>query len=169
MANKNIILDTIYVLPLFGIDITLTKSFPNEIKKLWKHGIQDCSIYMPNACLIEVLYKLNKEFRQKSDAKILDRYSLILPTILTSPIVKLYDCFSDITSSQIAMAIRKKGHNDIMDCWIASCSVALQGVLVSEDEALKKVIKQIPEFDNISIFSWIEFKENIGYNGGFIE
>jgi hypothetical protein len=162
MANKNIILDTTYVLPLFGIDISLNKSSINEIKELWKHGLKDCSIYIPYACLIEVIFKLNREFRHKPDINILNRYSLIFPTIQTSSIVKMFDCFMDVTTSQTATKIREKGHDDVMDCWIASSAVTLQGTLISEDDTLKKILDQIPEFTNIPILSWVEFKKQFG-------
>ena len=36
----DLILDTTYVLPLFGLKLEITKTFDNELKKLWKNGLK---------------------------------------------------------------------------------------------------------------------------------
>ena len=58
----------------------------------------------------------------------------------------------------IASIIRHSGHPDIMDCWISATAVALNGMLLSEDDELKKKLKDIPETKDIVVTSWLGFK-----------
>ena len=61
----------------------------------------------------------------------------------------------------IASIIRHSGHPDFMDCWIAATAAVLNGILLSEDVELKKILKNIPETKNLSVSSWKEFKMKI--------
>ncbi|MHA1360908.1 MAG: hypothetical protein ACTSRC_22530 [Candidatus Helarchaeota archaeon] len=87
MTNiKSIVLDTTYVLPLFGIEIVQAQGFQDFIVKLWKKGIAGYKVYLPSTCLTETVFKLPSEYKTKGDISILQRYQLILPTVLNSPI-----------------------------------------------------------------------------------
>jgi len=154
MKNINsIILDTTYVLPLFGIKIELSLKFEEQIKLLWKNGINEYKVFLPSVCLIETVFKLLNEYRKKNDFKILDRYQLILPTILNSPI-DMFNPELNSKASLIASLIRHSGHMDFMDCWIAGAAVALEGILLTEDKELEKVLRTIPETKTVIIWSW---------------
>lgn len=154
MKNINsIILDTTYVLPLFGIKIELSLKFEEQIKLLWKNGINGYKVFLPSVCLIETVFKLLNEYRKKNDFNILDRYQLILPTILNSPI-DMFNPELNPKASLIASIIRHSGHLDFMDCWIAGAAVALEGILLTEDKDLEKVLRTIPETKTVIIWSW---------------
>ncbi|MCK4478918.1 MAG: PIN domain-containing protein [Candidatus Lokiarchaeota archaeon] len=154
MKNINsIILDTTYVLPLFGIKIELSLKFEEQIKLLWKNGINEYKVFLPSVCLIETVFKLLNEYRKKNDFKILDRYQLILPTILNSPI-DMFNPELNSKASLIASLIRHSGHMDFMDCWIAGAAVALEGILLTEDKELEKILRTIPETKTVIIWSW---------------
>lgn len=154
MKNINsIILDTTYVLPLFGIKIDITSKFQDEIKVLWKKGITGYNIYLPSTCLIETMFKLLNEYRKKNDVTILQRYQLILPTVLNSPI-NIFNPELNTKASLIASVIRHSGHSDFMDCWIAGTAAALKGILITEDRELKKILKNIPETKLMIVWSW---------------
>ncbi|KKL15212.1 hypothetical protein LCGC14_2507850 [marine sediment metagenome] len=156
MKNVNsIILDTTYVLPLFGIKIEISLKFEEQIKLLWKNGINEYNIYLPSVCLIETVFKLLNEYRKKKDFHILDRYQRILPTVLNSP-VNLFNPELNPKASLIASIIRHSGHLDFMDCWISGSAVALDGILLTEDKELEKVLRTIPETKAIIISSWNE-------------
>jgi hypothetical protein len=43
-----------------------------------------------------------------------------------------------------------------MDCWISGAAVALDGILLTEDEELEKVLRTIPETKAVIIWSWNE-------------
>ena len=154
MTNINsIVLDTIYVLPLFGIKIELSQKFQDEIKLLWKKGIKGCDVYLPSTCLIETLFKLLNEYRKKKDFNILKRYQLILPTVLNSPI-KIFNSELNPKASLFASIIRHSGHLDFMDCWIAGTAAALQGILITEDKELEKALQNIPETKTVITWAW---------------
>ena len=154
MKNINsIILDTTYVLPLFGIKIDINSIFQDEIKVLWKKGITEYNIYLPSTCLIETMFKLLNEYRKKNDVTILQRYQLILPTVLNSP-VNIFNPELNTKASLIASVIRHSGHSDFMDCWIAGTAAALKEILITEDKELKKILKNIPETKLMVVWSW---------------
>ena len=150
---SSIILDTTYVLPLFGINIEISQKFQNEIKLLWKNGIKGYDVFLPTTCLIETNFKLLNEYRTKKDLSILERYQLILPTVLNSPI-KIFNSELNPKASLIAAIIKHSGHLDFMDCWIAGAAVALQGILLTEDKLLEKVLHGIPETKSVITWSW---------------
>ena len=156
MKNINsIILDTTYVLPLFGIKIGLSQKFQEEIKLLWKNGIKEYNIFLPSTCLVETVFKLINEYRKQNNFSILDRYQLILPTVLNSPI-NIFSPELNPKASLIASIIRHSGHYDFMDCWITGAAVALDGILLTEDKELVKVLRTIPETKSVIIWSWNE-------------
>ncbi|MHA1274741.1 MAG: PIN domain-containing protein [Promethearchaeota archaeon] len=156
---KSIILDTTYILPLFGIEINLSKPFLEDLKKIWKNEIEDFKIYLPSICLIESMYKLLNEYNKKKNFEILERYYKIIPTILNLPI-EIFYCELNPIISLNAAKIRHYGHKDFMDCWIAGTALFLNGILLSEDTQLKSIIKQIPEFKHLEIWSWDDLKKH---------
>ncbi len=154
MKNINsVILDTTYVLPLFGIKMDLSPDFQEKIKLLWKNGLKGHKVYLPSTCLIETVFKLLNEYKKKEDFSILERYQLILPTVLNSPI-KIFNPELNPKASLIASIIRHSGHSDFMDCWIAGTAVVLNGILLTEDNELEKVLSGIPETKSIIVWSW---------------
>ena len=159
-SSKSLIIDTTFILPLFGIKIHISKGFQEEIKKIWNNSIKGYDVYLPSICLIETVFKLLGEYKKTNDYSILDRYQKILPTILNLPI-NLFNCELNPKASMIASIIRHNGHVDFMDCWIAGCAVALDGILISNDNELKTNLKKIPETKKLIIWSWEEFRKNM--------
>jgi predicted nucleic acid-binding protein len=155
---KVAILDTTFVLPLFGIDVELAPGFKQALRSTWKHGIDGYKLVLPTVCLLEVGYKLNKEYRERGDKQILDRYPTVLPTVTRSNVVRMHDPHLDPVASSAAMEIRAAGHPDLLDCWIAGSAIALEGTLVTEDDTLKDVIRSIPAFAKVVILSWGGFQ-----------
>ena len=150
---NSLVLDTTYVLPLFGIRFDFSQDFQEEIKLLWKKGIEGFKIYLPSTCLIETVFKLLSEYRKNKDFSILERYQLILPTVLNSPI-NIFNPELNTKASLIASIIRHSGHSDFMDCWIAGATAALNGILLTEDTELERILKIIPETKSVIIWSW---------------
>ena len=161
MQIQKLILDTTYILPLFGINIKDLARINEGIKLIWKGGIREFEVYLPTICLIEVLFKLISEYRKTNDSTILNRYPLAIPTIITSQNVKLFDPHLNSTASQIAIIIRHNGHVDMMDCLIAASASALNGIFLTEDNNLKNKLKSIPETKLLPIWSWSEIVNKI--------
>lgn len=157
---KSIILDTTYVLPLFGIKIQLSKSFQDELKLLWQTGLKGYKVYLPSMCLIEVMFKLLSEYRVQEDFSILERYHLILPTVLNSPI-NVFTSELNPKASLTASIIRSSGYLDFIDCWIAGTAVSLRGILITEDKELNQILNEIPETKSTLVWSWNTLMTNI--------
>lgn len=158
--TKALILDTTFILPLFGIKINMDDDFESDLKQVWKNEIKGYEVYLPSICLIETVYKLLNVYKKKNDFSILDRYQKILPTLLNLPI-NIFNCELNPKVSMIASIIRHSGHLDFMDCWIAATAVALDGVFLSEDSELKNILTKIPETKNLAVSSWDNFKKKI--------
>ena len=159
-SSKPLILDTIFILPLFGIKIKMDEEFESDLKRVWKNEIEGHLVYLPSICLIETMFKLLNVYKKTNDSSILDRYQKILPTLLNSPI-NIFNCELNPKASMIASIIRHSGHPDFMDCWIAATAAALNGVFLSEDIEFKNILKKIPETKDLIVFSWNEFKPKI--------
>ncbi|MHA1489884.1 MAG: hypothetical protein ACTSRI_09530 [Promethearchaeota archaeon] len=99
---KPIILDTTYILPIFGIEIIDLNDYKNISKKIWSEGIKGYHIFLPSTCLIEVLYKLTSEYRKSKDITILNRFPTTIPSIESSKTVQLYNPLLYFEASKIA-------------------------------------------------------------------
>ena len=66
MNIKPLILDTTYILPLFGIKIIDLSDYKKISKQLWSNGLKGYNLYLPSICLMEVMFKLNGEYRKKT-------------------------------------------------------------------------------------------------------
>lgn len=155
---KSLIIDTTFILPLFGIKIDLSKDFEKNIKQVWKNEVKGYDVYLPSICLVESIFKLLNEYKKTNDFSILDRYQKILPTVLNLPL-KIFNCELNPKASMVASIIRHSGHSDFMDCWIAGTAIALNGVFLSEDFELKTTLSKIPETKNLIIYSWNDFRK----------
>ena len=160
MNTKSLILDTTFILPLFGIKIKIDDDFERDLKQVWKNEIKGYVVYLPSICLIEIIFKLLNVYKKTNDFSVLDRYQKILPTLLNLPI-NIFNCELNPKASMIASIIRHSGHPDFMDCWIAATAVALNGVFLSEDIELKNILKKIPETKDLVVSSWDDFKTKI--------
>lgn len=155
MSNTSIlILDTTYILPLFGIKVKKLKKLNEGLQTIWKQGIKGYEIYLPSVCLIEVNYKLIQEYKKTKNFEILKRYPIALPTLKTSKYIKLFNPYLDLAASQIALKLRHAGHSDMMDCWIAASTASLNGILITEDKELEMILKKIPETKSITLYAW---------------
>jgi len=154
MSIKPIVIDTTYILPLFGIKIVELTNFKKIFKELWSNGLKGFSLYLPSICLMETMFKLTREYRKSNDVNILNRYAIALPSILSSKSIQLFDPLLNPEASRIAINIRHAGHTDLMDCLIAASAAALKGIFLTEDNELIQVLKSIPENKDFSIWTW---------------
>lgn len=157
---RPIILDTTYILPLFGVSIIELNNYKKIAQQLWNEGIEGFNFILPTTCLMEALFKLTSEYRKSNDISILNRYSTALPSIKASEHVLIYDPLLNFDASQIAIKIRHEGHSDLMDCLIAATAVALKGIFLTQEEELRDLLPQIPETSKLIIWSWKEFVKN---------
>ena len=159
--NK-ILLDTTYVLPLFGIKIGISDNFDLKLKNLWKSGLKDHDLYLSKASLVESMYMLNREYRHLKEDTILGRFPLVLPAITYSINVELIDNFISTDISNFTNEIRFAGHKDLMDCWIAATAKSIEAIFLTEDKDLVKILKTITAFKSLKIWSWKDLIRNTG-------
>jgi predicted nucleic acid-binding protein len=155
-----LVLDTTYILPSFGVDVNVSPTFEDEMATLLETGIPDCEIYLPAICIIEACYKVIKEYKQYSNARVLERYTLALPTFLGSSSITIVHPHLDAVASDIAMILRHSGHEDMMDCWIVGCAVSLHATLVTEDDALVEKLSNVPATRNLVCQTWAELQKS---------
>ncbi|MHA1257200.1 MAG: PIN domain-containing protein [Promethearchaeota archaeon] len=160
MSIKPLILDTTYILPLFGIKIIELSDFKKISGQLWSNGLKGYDLYIPSICLMEVMFKLNGEYRKNKDAGILNRYSIALPSIISSKSVQLINPLLNPETNRIATILRHAGHTDLMDCLIAASAASLKGIFLSEDLELSKIMKVIPETKDVPFWSWKDLIKN---------
>ena len=153
--------DTTYILPLFGLKIKDLSNYSVITNHIWYKTLPDFEAILPTICLTEVMYKLIQEYKKKNDYNILKRYSLTIPTILSSPNLKIFDPQIDPIASNIAMLIRHMGHLDVQDCFIAAGATALNCIFLTEDIELTKKMQDIPETKEIKICNWKKFNQII--------
>ena len=108
-----------------------------------------------------MVYKLNREFRKNNKSEALDRYSLVLPTVIKSKVVGITQSFLNPTICKTAMNIRKAGHRDLMDCMIGATATSLRGSLITEDDELGKIMDKLEETRGTPKFTWKEFQESV--------
>lgn len=160
MSIKPLILDTTYILPLFGIKILELSNFKKIAKQLWSNGLKGYDLYLPSICLMEAMFKLNGEYRKSKDVNILNRYTITLPSILSSKSIQIFNPLLNPEANRIAFNIRHAGHPDLIDCLIAASATALKGIFLSEDIELRKIMKVIPETKDVPIWSWKNLIKN---------
>ena len=159
---KKLLLDTTFVLPLFGVEIDIgygipKDSFKQNLKQLWKEGKENYRIFISSISLMEVMYKMNAEFRKSGDINILKRYELVLPFILSSKHVNIINSHLDLRTLPHFRRIRSLGHKDLMDCWIFGSTVAYGCVFLSEEKTLKKIVAKDERLSGIPFLNWKQF------------
>jgi len=157
---KPLIMDTTYILPLFGIKIIELTNFKKFSKELWSNGLKGFNLYLPSTCLMEALFKLTGEYRKSNDVDVLKRYAIAIPSILSFSSIQIINPLLTPEAIRIAIKIKYAGHTDLMDCLIAASAAALKGIFLTEDIELSKILKIIPETKNISIWSWSDLIKN---------
>jgi predicted nucleic acid-binding protein len=160
----DLILDTSYILPLFGIKIKISDTFDDELRRFWKNGLEGYKIFFSSMSLIEVIYLLNGEFRNIPNIEILERYPMVLPSVVNSSVVTMVDSIYDTEISKIANEIRMHGHKDVLDCYIAATAIERNGIFVSRDRDLKEVIQSMDKYKGQKIIKWNDVKKLSDFN-----
>jgi hypothetical protein len=161
MDPLRFILDTTYILPIFGFQIDLAPEYIEEIKSLWKSEIENCKFIIPSVSLIEVMYKFNSIYKHNPDPNFFEYIPQSLPTLLRLPHITIFHCESNVLVNEMAIKIRIAGHPDIMDAYIAGSAYSLGGILLTEEKTIQKTLKLIPEFSNTQIWNWDKFRHDI--------
>lgn len=109
---------------------------------------------------MEALFKLTGEYRKTKDVDVLNRYAIVIPSILSSSAIQIFNPLLNPEAIRIAINIRYAGHTDFMGCLIAASAASLKGIFLTEDIELSKILKIIPETKNVSSWSWSDLIKN---------
>ncbi|MEX2681653.1 MAG: PIN domain-containing protein [Candidatus Sigynarchaeota archaeon] len=163
-SRRLLVLDTTYALPLFGIDVeelASSKSGENPLECLWSRGMPGFDLVLPTTCLLEILFKLNREYKKQQDASILARYEMGFPTIKESKVVRLLDPLMSPACMAIATKIRLAGHDDLLDCLIASCAISKKGAFLTEDGDFVKLLVENQFISKDACIKWTSIKPRL--------
>ncbi len=157
MKTNKIFLDTIYLLPLFEIETDVfTKK---DLELILESNIE---LYFNPISLIEikwVIIRINKKNKKKLEhAREIYKESVdyllysdeIQPTILL-----------DGKISYLEDILHDAGIKDYFDRIIAASAKIFTGKLLTEDEDLTKIIRNVNEFSDLEVLSWQELTRNI--------
>ncbi len=168
-SRRLLVLDTTYALPLFGIDVeelASSKSGESLLEHLWNRGIPGFDLVLPTTCLLEILFKLNREYKKQRDASILARYEIGFPTVRESKVVRLLDPLTSPACVAIVTKIRLAGHEDLLDGLIASCAISKKGALLTEDDDLVKVLVENQFISKDACLKWSSVKSRLHNKSG---
>lgn len=157
---NRIILDTTFILPLFGLQISkpvITNQNLTSIFGLTKSKYQ---FFLPDTCLLETAYLLNRQYQKNRKLDGLERYSIILPTITKAPNVTIVSPLLVPEIMEIANKIRNAGHTDYLDCMIAATAIHLDGDFLTIDQPLKKLIVNSPDLKYNKFLDWKAFQNH---------
>jgi len=132
-----VFLDTTYLLPLFGVDIGLSKSEEETLQRI----IDKLLPAINSLSLLEVKWKI-LHFSKKNK-QLLSRFSKVLKFItLTNKfqIVPFYESVVDELATELY-----KIHKDYIDCSILAAAITTADVLLTEDSIISNLEKTLKE------------------------
>nr|MDO8119350.1 hypothetical protein [Candidatus Sigynarchaeota archaeon] len=137
--EREYLLDTTYIMPFFGIDVTIPDLKKDIARILPVHGK---FIHITSCSLVEAKWKAIRNFNKTGRKEYLARANKALDSIGANKYIQVINAWFVKDASHRADALLFSGHQDYMDCWIAGAAVALNMTLVSEDEVLVQSIKK---------------------------
>lgn len=150
--------DTTYLLPFQGYPVDI-KNLDQDLETLFLSNREDIAI---SACsLIECRFLAYSQYKKHKDKKIIDRSTKAIRKILDSKILTVINTWENSQANIYADDLRKKGMKDPLDCWIFGTAKAEDRVLISEEKAARKFIKNDTDWKSLEIMNWKEFKYNI--------
>ncbi|TFG21260.1 MAG: type II toxin-antitoxin system VapC family toxin [Promethearchaeota archaeon] len=157
---QKIVLDTTYILPLYGIEVDGLKDLEKNLISLLNGNNSKISLYIPSVTMLEALYKLIREFKLQDDKNILNRYPMATRSIVENPVLVIVNPLLHPEISNIALNIRSEGHTDLFDCLIAGTAIFHKAILVTQDNELERIIRNIPQYYNQQILDWKKFMQH---------
>ena len=161
MRDVQVVLDTSYILPFFGIDVEIPE-LKKSLKKIFLTEDPKFIISLSTCSFIEAKWVLLSEYRQSKDARILNRFRVVLKSLIGNPQILIHYSVLDEIANIVADDLRIAGLTDVMDGWITGAAYSLQCPLVTEDQELKKIISQTKYKDKLEVISWGKILEQYG-------
>lgn len=160
IGKTSVVFDTTYILPLYGFRVESVKNINEDIIRLFEEENPNIEIYLPSTCLLEAMFKVIKENKEKKDPSVIQRYTKTTQFIVRNPRITIIDPLISSEINSIALKLSSTGHKDTLDCLIAGCALSFDSILVTEDKLVKKLILNILEYENRRIFNWDQFRQD---------
>jgi len=154
MMYNGWLLDSTYIMPFFSINISIPNIKQDLVKILSKGAGK---IFLTSCSLIEAKWKAIRNYFKSGEKLYLERANNALLSFQHNKYIQLIDSWFVRDASKWADQLLIEGHQDYFDCWIAGTAMAKNLVLVSEDQPLNKIIKQLPSWNSFSCIPWIKF------------
>lgn len=155
----NIVFDTTYILPIYGISVDQIKALDQDLSRLLNGKYPALNLFLPSICTLEAMQQVIKEYKHQNDPKILERYSYATDALTTNQFLSILHPLTTLKMNFISMKLLSSGHKDIYDCLIAGAALYFDSVLISEDNPLKKKIQSLKEHEDHIILTWNQFKK----------
>lgn len=146
--------DTTYILPWFGINITI-QNLKENLKLVLTNYKQ--AIAVTTCSLIEGKWRTIRAQKREKQRAYLGRANIALQGFATGKCFEIIDPWRVPGVSILADELLMEGHQDYMDCWIAGTAKKLNLVLVSEDKGLQQLTSQITHWADFQIINWQNF------------
>lgn len=155
----NIVFDTTYILPIYGISVDQIKALDQDLSRLLNGKYPALNLFLPSICTLEAMQQVIKEFKRQNDPKILERYSYATDALTANQFLSILHPLITLKMNLIAMKLLSSSHKDIYDCLIAACALSFDSIFVTEDKPLKKKILSLKEYEYREIITWNQFKK----------
>ncbi len=157
MVKRKILLDTTYLLPLFGIDVGLS-----GYEVLFPRLLEEYRVYYTPLSLVEsklIVLKLSKMKPELSD-KFLIEYRKGLDTIISND--KLEDTIiTNGVIEEVADHLLRMGLRDYFDRMIYATAYYYNTILLTEDNELKSINEKVADYKLPGVVTWREIKRGI--------
>ncbi len=145
--RKSIVLNTTYILPFFGIEVSGV-----DDEKLLRHREDDAGLLYPQLLLPELAAKIAKEMRRHGLREPPQQVSEALMALLLEVYVGLVQPRAEHLEN--AMTPRALGHPDVFDCILYVTALHEETLLPTKDEKLLRFLEENRFNTNMFIELW---------------
>ena len=158
MAKPSVLLDTMYLLPVFGVDVGL-----DEYGSLFPRILEELHVYYSPLSLVEAKWVILKLSRMKPDAssRLLDEYRRGLEAILADNRLK-ETIITNSMIEEVADHLLEQGLHDYFDRMIYATAYYYNAILLSEDRELKSINEKTVKYKLPRVISWADIRSMLG-------
>ncbi len=161
MAKSRILLDTMYLLPVFGVDVGL-----EAYGDLFPRLLEEFHVYYTPLSLVEakwVILKLSKAKRELSQ-RLLDEYRKGLEALLSDNRLRETVVTNGVIE-EVADYLLELGLRDYFDRMIYATAYYYNAMLLTEDRELRAVSERVADYRLAGIIGWADIKNTFGKRG----
>lgn len=158
MARPRILLDTVYLLPVFGVDVGL-----EGYGDLFPRLLEEFHVYYTPLSLVEakwVILKLSKA-RPELSHRLLDEYRRGLEALLSDDRLGETVVTNGVIE-EVADYLLEEGLRDYFDRMIYATAYYYNAMLLTEDRELKAIGERVANYRLAGLIGWADIKNTLG-------